>query len=58
MAGKTLKFGFHDFINAQPLLIPLREKEQQLGMTLVTGSPASLAEQLRTGAGPGDDSLH
>lgn len=49
MAGKILKFGFHDFINAQPLLIPLREKEQQLGMTLVTGSPASLAEQLRAG---------
>jgi len=49
MTGKKLKFGFHDFINAQPLLIPLREKEQQLGVTLVTGSPASLAEQLRAG---------
>ena len=49
MAGKKLKFGFHDFINAQPLLIPLREREQQLGVTLVTGSPARLAEQLRAG---------
>jgi len=49
MAGKKLKFGFHDFINAQPLLVPLKEKEQQLGVTLVTGSPASLAEQLRAG---------
>lgn len=49
MTGKKLKFGFHDFINAQPLLIPLIEKEQQLGVTLVTGSPASLAEQLREG---------
>jgi len=49
MAGKKLKFGFHDFINAQPLLIPLKEREQQLGVTLITGSPASLAEQLREG---------
>jgi chorismate dehydratase len=49
MTGKNLKFGFHDFINAQPLLIPLTEKEQQLGVTMVTGSPASLAEQLRVG---------
>ncbi len=49
MAGKKLKFGLHDFINAQPLLIPLKEKEQQLGITLVTGSPADLAEQLKTG---------
>ncbi len=49
MTGKKLKFGFHDFINAQPLLLPLKEKAQQLGVTLVTGSPASLAERLRTG---------
>jgi chorismate dehydratase len=49
MTGKKLKFGFHDFINAQPLLIPLKEKEQQLGVTMVTGSPASLAERLRAG---------
>lgn len=49
MTGKKLKFGFHDFINAQPLLIPLREKEKQLGVTLVTGSPADLAERLRAG---------
>jgi len=49
MTGKKLKFGFHDFINAQPLLIPLTEKEQQLGVTMVTGSPASLAELLRVG---------
>ena len=49
MAGKKLKFGFHDFINAQPLLIPLKEKEQKLGVALVTGSPANLAEQLKAG---------
>ena len=49
MTGRKLKFGFHDFINAQPLLIPLREKEQRLGVTLVTGSPAGLAEQLKAG---------
>jgi chorismate dehydratase len=49
MAGKKLKFGFHDFINAQPLLVPLRERAQQLGVTLITGSPASLAERLQAG---------
>ena len=49
MAVKKLKFGIHDFINAQPLLIPLKDREQQLGVTLVTGSPASLADQLREG---------
>lgn len=49
MAGKKLKFGFHDFINAQPLLVPLREKEQQLGINLVTGSPANLSEKLQAG---------
>ena len=49
MSEKKLKFGFHDFINAQPLLVPLKEKEQQLGVTLVTASPAHLAEQLRAG---------
>ena len=50
MSGRTLKFGFHDFINAQPLLIPLREREQQLGVAMITGSPADLAEQLQAGA--------
>lgn len=49
MTGNQLKFGFHDFINAQPLLIPLKEREQQLGITLVTGSPAVLADQLGKG---------
>jgi chorismate dehydratase len=49
MTEKKLRFGFHDFINAQPLLVPLKEKQHQLGVTIVTGSPASLAEQLRVG---------
>lgn len=49
MTAKKLKFGFHDFINAQPLLIPLKEREQQLGVALITDSPARLAEQLRAG---------
>ena len=49
MTGKKLKFGFHDFINAQPLLVPLQEKQEQLGVTLVTGSPANLAERLKVG---------
>ena len=49
MTGKKLKFGFHDFINAQPLLVPLKEKQEPLGVTLITGSPANLAERLRVG---------
>lgn len=49
MAGKKLKFGFHDFLNAQPLLIPLQERAGQLGITLVTASPADLAERLQAG---------
>ncbi len=49
MAAQQLKFGFHDFLNAQPLLIPLRERESQLGVTMVTGSPAELAERLKDG---------
>ncbi len=49
MAPKKLKFGFHDFINAQPLLIPFKEKERELGITLVTASPAELAERLQAG---------
>ncbi len=49
MAGKKLKFGFHDFLNAQPLLIPLKERAKQLGVTLITASPADLAERLKAG---------
>jgi chorismate dehydratase len=49
MPGDKLKFGMHDFLNAQPLLIPLREKEDRLGVTMVTGSPADLAGQLKAG---------
>ena len=49
MPGKKLKFGIHDFLNAQPLLIPFKERVEQLGITLVTASPAELAERLRMG---------
>lgn len=49
MASKVFKFGIHEFLNAQPLLIPLREREQDLGIHLVTAPPAELAEQLKRG---------
>jgi len=49
MAAQQLKFGFHDFLNAQPLLIPFRERESQLGVSMVTGSPAELADRLKDG---------
>ncbi|NIQ02128.1 MAG: hypothetical protein GWM98_18410 [Nitrospinaceae bacterium] len=49
MANRKLKIGLHDFLNAQPLLQPLQEKRQALGLSVVTGPPADLAVQLQEG---------
>lgn len=45
----SFRFGIHDFLNAQPLLIPLRERAQELGLQLVTAPPGELADRLREG---------
>jgi chorismate dehydratase len=44
-----LLFGIHDFINSQPLLIPLTKRASQAGVEIRTDSPARLAEQLSAG---------
>jgi chorismate dehydratase len=45
----TLKFGLHDFLNAQPLRLPLLRQEKMLGVKIVTDVPARLAEKLLAG---------
>tara|TARA_Y100001960_G_scaffold327091_1_gene412701 strand:- start:337 stop:1098 length:762 start_codon:yes stop_codon:yes gene_type:complete len=44
-----LKFGFHNFLNAQPLLTTLRKREKEFGFQLVLGSPAKIAHLLNKG---------
>ena len=49
MMPPSLKFGFHDFLNAQPLLVPLRRQAESLGWEMILDTPAALAERLRAG---------
>ena len=49
MSNRPLKFGFHNFLNAQPVLVPLLEFAKQYGLEMVLGAPAQLAEQLNAG---------
>jgi chorismate dehydratase len=44
-----LKFGFHNFLNAQPLLLPLLEMAESLDCEICIDSPANLAEKLSAG---------
>jgi chorismate dehydratase len=44
-----LRFGFHDFLNAQPLLVPLQEIAIETGFKLVLGNPAATAQALEMG---------
>lgn len=44
-----LKFGFHDFLNAQPLLVPLEETAREAGFEMVKDVPARLADRLHAG---------
>ncbi len=41
--------GIHDFLNAQPLLQPLREQASALNLSIHTAPPAQLADQLKAG---------
>jgi len=45
----TLKFGIHDFLNACPLLVPLKEKASTVGFQIVTDTPSALADRLKSG---------
>ena len=44
-----LKFGIHDFINAQPILASLREMGVWIKLDIYTDTPARLADQLGDG---------
>ncbi len=44
-----LKIGFHDFLNAQPVLVPLRNAADSLGIDLILDTPAALAQRLQAG---------
>lgn len=47
-AVEKIKFGCHNFLNSQPILLPLIEKKIN-GLEIVQDSPANLARMLREG---------
>ena len=50
MSGKIpLRFGFHDFLNAQPLLVPLKRVAEKADLELVLDVPSALAGRLKAG---------
>lgn len=49
MTGKLLRFGFHGFLNAQPLLTVLSRLATQAGFEIVVDTPAVVAEMLMSG---------
>ena len=44
-----LKFGIHDFINAQPILASLKAMRDWIKLDIYTGNPAHLADKLNQG---------
>ena len=44
-----LKFGFHNFMNAQPVLLSLMETASQVELEMVVDIPASLADRMADG---------
>lgn len=49
MTTTRLRMGIHDFLNAQPLLLPLQMDAQRLNLDLVIRNPADLAVMLKAG---------
>ncbi len=49
MTTPSLRFGIHDFLNARPLLVPLKEKASEAGFQIVTDTPSALADRLKSG---------
>jgi len=47
MSQKLLRFGLHDFLNAQPLLVPLLGMAEKNGLEMVIDAPAKLAQMLK-----------
>lgn len=50
MSQKMLRFGLHEFLNAQPLLVPLLNIAEETGLEMVVGVPSRLAEKLKAGS--------
>ncbi|GJL78678.1 MAG: chorismate dehydratase [Nitrospinaceae bacterium] len=48
MSSKTLRFGLHDFLNAQPLLVPLLKRAEKAGIEMVIDVPSQLAEMMNS----------
>ena len=48
MTKPLLRFGIHNFLNASPLLLPLKEQGMDMGFQIMTGSPAVLADRLKS----------
>jgi chorismate dehydratase len=49
MASQPIRLGIHDFINAQPLVLPLKMDAGRLNLDLVLDNPARLAAKLKEG---------
>ncbi|MFQ5673804.1 MAG: menaquinone biosynthetic enzyme MqnA/MqnD family protein [Nitrospinales bacterium] len=49
MSKNLLRFGFHDFLNAQPLLQPLVRLGREAGIEMVLDTPAAVAAKLKSG---------
>lgn len=49
MPDRLLRFGFHDFLNAQPILLPLKKYADEAGFEMVIDVPSSLAQKLESG---------
>ena len=48
MPTNIIRFGLHDFLNAQPLMLPLLRQQDELGIKVFKDAPAHLAEKLLT----------
>jgi chorismate dehydratase len=46
---KTLRFGFHNFLNAQPILQPIQRIAHEAGLKMILDVPSVLAQKLEAG---------
>lgn len=49
MSNRLLRFGFHDFLNAQPILRSLKKYADEAGFEMIIDVPAGLARKLESG---------
>lgn len=50
MSQKKLLCGLHEFLNAQPLLVPLLNTAEETGLEMVVDVPSRLAKMLKSGS--------